>query len=152
MHCCFKTQAFPQSIILLVMVKWSSLLNKTLFIWARPQWPRFHHALCLPLVFDAVVQLPNCTLAEAQAAARVFSPVSLLRCSALRFETGEAIVPLLANTYSCIFYSNVRGPGPCFACFTLFTAFGIPRAALSLADIACAQWRFHFLFQPAFLS
>lgn len=85
-------------------------------------------------------------------AARVFSLVWLLRCRTLRLETGEGIVPLLANAYSYIFYSNVRGPGSCFACFTLFTTFGIPQAALSLADIACAQWRFHFLFQPAFLG
>lgn len=153
MQCCLKTRAFPPSILLLLTVKRCSLCNKSLFIWARPQWPRFHHALFLSLVFfDAVAQLPNTALAEARVAAWVFSPVSPLRCRALRLETGEGVVPLLASAYSCIFYSNVRGSGPCCACFALFTALGIPRAALSPADIACAPWRFHFLFQAPFLK
>lgn len=110
------------------------------------------HSSCRLSSFDAVAQLPNTALAEARVAAGVFSPVSPLRCGALRLETGEGVVPLLASAYSCIFYSNVRGSGPCCACFALFTALGIPRAALSLADIACAPWRFHFLFQAPFLK
>lgn len=105
---------------------------------------------CLHRCCCAVTQQPTTALAEARV--ECFSPVSPLRCGALRLETGEGVVPLLAPAYSCIFYSNVRGSGPCFACFALFTAFGIPRAALSLADIACAPWRFHFPFQAPFLK